>query len=139
MREIAQLCGGAFVGSRIVRKNGNEALRRVPFFVPPSHRRHPNQARNWIIRTSLVLTTCVFAFLVVAPTIGYPLDPGANHVIRLLQILTPVFVGYLGSAAHFVFGDNTSATDVQKPLSPNAVLMIKGLCWRGWSWHGDSS
>ena len=90
----------------------------------------PEQARSWIIKTSLILTTCVFVFLVIAPAIGYPLDPGANHVIRLLQILTPVFVGYLGSAAHFVFGDNTSATE-QKPLSPNAVLMIKGpvLAW----------
>ncbi len=91
----------------------------------------PEEARTWIIRTSLTLTTCVFAFLVIAPIAGYPLDPGANHVIRLLQILTPVFVGYLGSAAHFVFGDNTSAASSQQQLSPNAVLMIKGpvLAW----------
>ena len=91
----------------------------------------PEQARNWIIKTSLILTTCVFAFLVIAPILGYPLDPGANHVIRLLQILTPVFVGYLGSASHFVFGDNASSAANQQPLSPNAILLIKGpvLAW----------
>jgi len=91
----------------------------------------PDQARTWIIRTSLLLTTALFAFVVIAPTAGYPLDPSSNHVIRLLQIVTPVFVGYLGSAAHFVFGDTSGSASNQPQLSPNAVLLIKGpvLAW----------
>jgi hypothetical protein len=90
----------------------------------------PDQARTWIIRTSLILTTSVFAFVVIAPTVCYPLDPSSNHIIRLLQIITPVFVGYLGSASHFVFSDSAPAAN-QQQLSPNAVMLIKGpvLAW----------
>jgi len=40
-------------------------------------------------------------FLLLAPAIGYPLESPRN--IDMVQIITPVFLGYLGSASYFVF------------------------------------
>lgn len=60
-----------------------------------------DQARRWLIFSSLILTGVQAAFLLVAPYIGVPLEPQKS--LGLLQIVTPVFVGYLGSATHFIF------------------------------------
>ena len=89
------------------------------------------EARHWLISKSLLLTTVLFVFLVVAPFAGFPLDAKSNDPVHLLEILIPVFVGYLGSAAHFVFGSGGVQTSRGKKLSANAVLLIKGpvLAW----------
>jgi len=91
-------------------------------------------ARSWIIKVSLGLTGGVFIFLVLSPFLGYPLDPGAGDLIRLLEILFPVFLGYLGMATHFVFrseGTAKAGAAEEPPLSSNAVLLIRGpvLVW----------
>jgi len=60
-----------------------------------------DQGRKWLILSSLIITGIQVIFLFVAPALGYPLTYPKN--LYLLQIVTPVFLGYLGSAAHFVF------------------------------------
>jgi hypothetical protein len=58
-------------------------------------------ARRWLILASLVITGVQIIFLIVAPVFGLPLEYPKN--LNLLQITSPVFVGYLGSAVHFIF------------------------------------
>jgi hypothetical protein len=60
-----------------------------------------DEARRWLILSSLVITGLQAVLLLVAPVIGVPLEYPKN--LDLLQIVTPVFLGYLGSAAHFIF------------------------------------
>jgi hypothetical protein len=60
-----------------------------------------NEARKWIILASLSAIASQAIFLLIAPVFGYPLEFPKN--LSLLQILIPVMLGYLGSAAHFIF------------------------------------
>ena len=64
-------------------------------------------ARNALIAMSLTLTTGLLGFFLVAPAAGYPLQ--FDDSMRVLQILLPVFLGYLGSATTFAFRSNTDA------------------------------
>jgi hypothetical protein len=61
------------------------------------------QARVAIVAFSLGITGVLLCFLILAPTIGIPFNPGRNENLMLVQIVIPVFLGYLGSASHFVF------------------------------------
>ncbi|MFL9829094.1 hypothetical protein, partial [Rhodoplanes sp. SY1] len=71
-----------------------------------------DRARRILIIASLAITGLQIVFLVIAPVVDYPLTYPKN--LDLLQIVTPVFLGYLGSAAHFVFkpaqADETTAS-----------------------------
>jgi len=60
-------------------------------------------ARIAIVVFSLGITGVLLTFLILAPALGMPFNPGRNENIRLIEIIVPVFFGYLGSAAHFVF------------------------------------
>jgi len=60
-----------------------------------------DEARKWLILASLSITGAQIVFLLVCPAFGFPLE--FSQSLNLLQIVTPVFLGYLGSAAHFVF------------------------------------
>lgn len=70
-----------------------------------------DQARKWIISSSIFITGAQLVFLLVAPAINYPLTYPKN--LELLQIITPVFLGYLGAAAHFVFQNPAPPVPVQ--------------------------
>ncbi len=59
------------------------------------------QARIWLIKATLLVTSVCFAFFLVAPVLDYPLT--FNQSTRILQIILPIFLGYLGSASHYVF------------------------------------
>jgi hypothetical protein len=78
-------------------------------------------ARKWLIVASLVLTGSQMALLVIAPIIGYPLIYPKN--IELLQIISPVFLGYLGSASHFIFQNPPEEVPVQNQF---LGLLVKG-------------
>lgn len=69
-----------------------------------------DQARKWIIVSSLFITGVQLVFLLAAPALGFPLEYPKN--LDLLQIVMPVFLGYLGSAAHFIF------------MSPSPVVQV---------------
>jgi hypothetical protein len=60
-----------------------------------------DEARRWIVLASLTITGAVFVFFLLAPVSGYPLEIAQAQGI--FQIVLPVFLGYLGSATHFVF------------------------------------
>jgi hypothetical protein len=91
------------------------------------------QARGWLIRTSLVISFIILLFVIVGPgALGFPLDAERGQDTRILQIILPVFVGYLAAASHFVFSDRgqESATD-ERTLSGNALTLVKWpvLAW----------
>lgn len=81
----------------------------------------PDHARKWLILWSLIVIGLQAVFLVVAPVIRFPLEYPKN--LNLLQIVTPVLLGYLGSAAHFVF-----MTPAPKIEANNELLgpLVKG-------------
>jgi hypothetical protein len=60
-----------------------------------------DRARKWLILASLLITGVQLIFYFVAPAISFPLEYPKN--IDLVQIVTPVFLGYLGTATHFIF------------------------------------
>jgi hypothetical protein len=78
-------------------------------------------ARKWIIVSSLILTGSQMLFFVVAPSLGFPLIYPKN--LRLIEIVSPVFLGYLGSASHFIFQDPAPTVPVQNDF---LGIMIKG-------------
>lgn len=70
-----------------------------------------DEARKWIILSSLIITGGQLVFLLVAPAINFPLTYPKN--LDLLQIVSPVFLGYLGAASHFIFRKSSSIHSVQ--------------------------
>jgi len=84
-----------------------------------------DNARKWLITSSLRITGAVFVFFVIAPAVDFPLTfPQARG---LLEIVLPVFLGYLGSASHFVFSRRTRRKPIPMNRSPELVsLLIRG-------------
>lgn len=85
------------------------------------------QARGWLIRTSLGISFVILLFVIVGPgVLGFPLDAERGQDTRILQIILPVFVGYLAAASHFVFSDRgQDATADERTLSGNALTLVK--------------
>jgi hypothetical protein len=84
-----------------------------------------DQARRWIVTASLLATGATFVFFAVAPVAGYPLtwDQGK----RVFEIVLPVFLGYLGSATHFLFHRRRSHNDVTLDDRSGLVgLLVRG-------------
>lgn len=83
----------------------------------------PDQARSWIIKMSLAATGATFVFLIIGPVAGYPLS--YDQVPRMLEIILPVFLGYVGTATHFFFHTQGAANP---PVVPQTLLalLIKG-------------
>jgi hypothetical protein len=81
------------------------------------------QARRWLIITSLTLAAMAFCFFMLAPVLGYPLR--YSQAQGVLQIVLPVFLGYLGAATQFVFQRAPVQHDtITAP--PMMELLIKG-------------
>jgi len=80
-------------------------------------------ARKWLVLGSLIVTGTHFIFFLIAPAVGYPIE--YEHSIRLLQISTPVFLGYLGAASRFVF-QRHKATDQVVISNPLLGTLIRG-------------
>jgi hypothetical protein len=98
------------------------------------------QARKWIILSSLLITGGQLTFLVAAPTIGFPLEYPTN--LGIVRIVTPVFLGYLGSSTHFIFQNPAPTVAVQNeflgylvkgPLIIYALVVISALASFGYS------
>ena len=82
-------------------------------------------ARRFIILTSLTATGVVFVFFLAAKPLGFPLDWDESQ--RIVEILLPVFLGYLGTATHFLF--HNPKTDVELQLGAKGSLL--GLLIKG--------
>jgi hypothetical protein len=81
-----------------------------------------DQARAWIIKASLILTGSYLAFLIAAPAFRYPLS--YSESIRLIEIITPVFFAYLGSATYSLFGPPRNEVRLRNPALLS--LLVKG-------------
>lgn len=81
------------------------------------------QARKWLIIASLGVATTSFAFFILAPVFGFPLR--FSQAITILQIIFPVFLGYLGAATQFVFQRTSTAASAVK-ARPMMELLVKG-------------
>jgi hypothetical protein len=83
------------------------------------------EERRWLIVASLGSTLAVFLFFVLAPAAGYPLT--YEDALGVVQIIVPVFMGYLGTAAQYVFAktppDEPSPHKAARPL---LRLMVRG-------------
>ncbi|TAZ53243.1 hypothetical protein [Rhizobium ruizarguesonis] len=76
-------------------------------------------ARISIVVYSLVITGCLILFLIISQPLGMPFDYGLEQNLRLIDVTIPTFLGYLGSASHFIFNTNRGR-DVDED---NAVLL----------------
>ena len=56
--------------------------------------------RMWLITVDLIITGCVILFFLVAPLFRYPLT--YDEAYGVMQIVFPIFVGYLATAVAFV-------------------------------------
>jgi hypothetical protein len=82
----------------------------------------PADARRWLLLATLVITGAVLVFFLVAPSVGYPLE--FSQSLRLLEIVLPVFLGYLGASALFLFkaGDSQDS-----PFGARAATLVGPL------------
>jgi hypothetical protein len=78
------------------------------------------QARVWLVAYSLVACGTTIVFFLIAPATTYPL--GWDDSFRILEIITPVFFGYLGLATRNIFAPRT-ARDVE-PYSSSLFRML---------------
>ena len=60
-----------------------------------------NVARRLLIYSSLFISGALFVFFIMAPPLGFPLT--YEQAIRVLEIVLPVFLGYIGSASAYLF------------------------------------
>ena len=60
-----------------------------------------DQARRWMIVASISITGLQLIFFLIAPAVSFPLTYPKN--LDILQMILPVFLGYLGAASHFIF------------------------------------
>jgi hypothetical protein len=83
-------------------------------------------ARKYLVTSSLSLTAALFAFFLLAPATGFPLV--FDQSLRILQIVLPVFLGYLGSASSFVFRSDSSEDQLafRRGTSSLASLLTLG-------------
>lgn len=97
-------------------------------------------ARSFLIISSLIITGAILIFMISAPEIGYPLEWPQN--LRILQIVLPVFLGYLGSAAYFIFKEKAEPVRVRTrflgllvigPMIIYALAMLASLVVFGFS------
>ena len=86
--------------------------------------------RVWIIKASLVILGTSFIFFVIArPAFDFPML--YDETIRVLQIIFPVFVGYLGIGAAYLTQRSDAASAVadqpfQKKQDDIARLLLRG-------------
>jgi hypothetical protein len=83
------------------------------------------QARNWVVLASLVACGATFVFFLLAPVFGYPLL--WRESLRILELIVPVFLGYLGAAAYYAFRHTGKHSEISVPNTSRLMsLIIKG-------------
>ena len=84
--------------------------------------------REWLVLSSLLLTgtgLVFFVFFSLAPALGFPLE--YRQSLRVLEIIFPVFAGYLGSTTLFVFKvEQGGERGLEKDRSSLAGLLVLG-------------
>jgi hypothetical protein len=80
-------------------------------------------ARLWLAKASLLATTALISFVLVAPILGYPMD--FSDAMRLGELVFPVFFGYLGSATAFLVAPGKDL-HVRRASDQLFALLLKG-------------
>lgn len=80
-------------------------------------------ARRQIVLASLVSAGSIFTFFLLGPAFGFPLE--FQQAIKLVQLSLPVFLGYLGAAAHFMFSP-PERPDLTLNTPSLMALMVRG-------------
>jgi hypothetical protein len=65
-------------------------------------------ARRWLVSASLLVCSFAFLFFLIAPAFNYPLT--WEQATRVIEIILPVFLGYLGTAARYLFRQHAVET-----------------------------
>jgi hypothetical protein len=81
-------------------------------------------ARRWLVAASLSITGFMLLFSVTAPALNYPLEYAQS--LRLMEIVVPVFFGYLGAATHFVFKKTRKVRLARPEVRPLLGLLVRG-------------
>lgn len=86
----------------------------------------PTTARLWLVAASLLMSGSLIVFFLLAPAIGYPLEFAQS--LRILEIVLPVFLGYLGAAALYAFRESPADDHIEfRPAAaPLVMLLVKG-------------
>lgn len=80
------------------------------------------RARLWLTAYSLGVCGATLLFFLIAPATPYPLDwPGA---FRILEIIAPVFFGYLGLATRYLFEDRKAVIQVPQPNAKGLFTLL---------------
>jgi hypothetical protein len=82
-----------------------------------------DEARYWLVKLSLIISGCFLGFMVLAPAFRFPLTWAQAQ--QLIQVVIPVFVGYLGAATAFVVG-HTRPRAIQISNLRLMRLLVKG-------------
>lgn len=78
-------------------------------------------ARFAITAYSIACTGLLLLFLVVAQLIQFPLNFSLDEQFRLIEMILPVFIGYLGGAANYIFSQDT---DVELSTDRKQLLFM---------------
>lgn len=82
-------------------------------------------ARLAIVSYSLAITGSLIVFLILAQPLGMRFDFGQEQNLRLIDVVLPTFVGYLGAASHFIFNANRGR-EVDDQNVPMLRILIHG-------------
>lgn len=85
-------------------------------------------ARLAVVIYSLVITGGLILFLILAQPIGMRFDFGRQENLRLIDVVIPTFLGYLGSASHFLFNSNRGR-EIEEHNAGMLRLLIHGPFW----------
>ncbi|TGS71702.1 hypothetical protein EN844_01580 [Mesorhizobium sp. M3A.F.Ca.ET.201.01.1.1] len=86
---------------------------------------HAQSARLAVVVYSLCITGALILFLILAQPIGMRFDFGRQENLRLVDIVIPTFLGYLGSASHFLFNSNRGR-EIDEQNSVMLRLLVHG-------------
>jgi hypothetical protein len=81
-------------------------------------------ARRWLVISSLTITAATLMFFLAAPAFGYPIT--WEQGTRVVEIVIPVFLGYLGSATLFLFQTRRQRPSRLADVSQIGAILVRG-------------
>ncbi len=79
-------------------------------------------SRKWLVTASLGVIGFQFVFFLLAPALGYPLTYA--QALRPMEIVLPVFLGYVGAATVSLFLGRNGSRPGQSPESRSHFSML---------------